>query len=130
MGVGVQVPPRTQFVSYTYSQLYLNSVVVDLLCLLMSIGHRVVVLPREERCHTGTAQGLMDPRGSRPRNGASSHFRKGGHLDMSGCREWRGSSYAVDINFSRLRQLSSIEWADASAHAASCWSTKWSGRPR
>jgi hypothetical protein len=44
MGVGVQVPPRTQFVSCTDRQSALNSVEVGYLHLLRSIGHRIDVL--------------------------------------------------------------------------------------
>ena len=42
--MGVQVPPRTQFVSYIDRKFPLSSAKVDFLYLLMSIGHRVDVL--------------------------------------------------------------------------------------
>ena len=44
MGVGVQVPPRTHFVSYKYGKSALNSIREGFLDLLISIGHRVDVL--------------------------------------------------------------------------------------
>jgi len=42
--VSGQVPPRTQFLSYTDIKSALNCIGVDFLYLLMSVGHRVDVL--------------------------------------------------------------------------------------